>query len=93
MLEIAPANLPPSVIEAIHEAAVKAARQANYVNAGTVEFLVDPASNEFWFMEVNTRLQVEHTVTEMLTGIDIVRQQILIAEQRRLNCPERGCSL
>lgn len=93
LLEIAPANLPPSVIEAIHEAAVKAARQANYVNAGTVEFLVDPASNEFWFMEVNTRLQVEHTVTEMLTGIDIVRQQILIAEQRRLELPRERVQL
>jgi pyruvate carboxylase len=49
-----------------------------------VEFLVDPQTNRFWFMEVNTRLQVEHTVTESLTGIDIVRQQILIAEGKRL---------
>ncbi|MBP1602618.1 MAG: pyruvate carboxylase biotin carboxylase subunit, partial [Acidobacteria bacterium] len=84
LLEIAPADLPPDVLEAMHEAAIKAARKAGYVNAGTVEFLVDPQTNRFWFMEVNTRLQVEHTVTESLTGIDIVRQQILIAEGKRL---------
>jgi pyruvate carboxylase subunit A len=84
LLEIAPADLPPDVLEAMHEAAIKAAKKAGYVNAGTVEFLVDPQTNKFWFMEVNTRLQVEHTVTESLTGIDIVRQQILIAEGKKL---------
>ncbi len=55
---IAPADLPPNVLEAIHQTAIRAAHQAGYVNAGTVEFLVDPKTNEFWFMEVNTRLQV-----------------------------------
>jgi len=87
LLEIAPADLPRSVLEAIHQTAIRAARQAGYVNAGTVEFLVDPQTNAFWFMEVNTRLQVEHTVTEILTGIDIIRQQILLAEGGRLDIP------
>ena len=93
LLEIAPADLPPSVLEAMHQTAIRAARQAGYVNAGTVEFLVDPQTNEFWFMEVNTRLQVEHTVTEILTGIDIIRQQILLAEGRRLEIPEERIHL
>lgn len=93
LLEIAPADLPPSVLEAMHQTAIRAARQAGYVNAGTVEFLVDPQTNEFWFMEVNTRLQVEHTVTEILTGIDIIRQQILLAEGGRLDIPEERVHL
>ncbi|NPU85210.1 MAG: biotin/lipoyl-binding protein [Syntrophaceae bacterium] len=80
LLEIAPAELPSDVTAAIHAAAVKAAVTAGYVNAGTVEFLVDAKTSEFWFMEVNTRLQVEHTVSEMITGEDIVQHQIRIAE-------------
>jgi len=93
LLEIAPADLPADVIESMHQTAIRAAREAGYVNAGTVEFLVDPKTNEFWFMEVNTRLQVEHTVTEMLTGVDIVRQQILIAEGSRLEIPKERVQL
>lgn len=93
LLEIAPADLPPSVLDAMHRTAIQAARQAGYVNAGTVEFLVDPQSHQFWFMEVNTRLQVEHTVTEILTGIDIIRQQILLAEGGRLDIPEERIHL
>ena len=93
LLEIAPADLPPSVLDAMHQTAMQAARQAGYVNAGTVEFLVDPQTNQFWFMEVNTRLQVEHTVTEILTGIDIIRQQILLAEGCRLDIPEERIHL
>lgn len=93
LLEIAPADLPPSVLDAMHQTAIQAARQAGYVNAGTVEFLVDPQTNQFWFMEVNTRLQVEHTVTEILTGIDIIRQQILLAEGGRLDIPEERIHL
>jgi acetyl/propionyl-CoA carboxylase alpha subunit len=93
LLEIAPADLPADVIERMHQTAVKAAREAGYVNAGTVEFLVDSRTNEFWFMEVNTRLQVEHTVTEMLTGVDIVRQQIIIAEGHPLEIPKERVQL
>jgi acetyl/propionyl-CoA carboxylase alpha subunit len=88
LLEIAPADLPPDVIEKMHQTAIRAAREAGYINAGTVEFLVDPKTNRFWFMEVNTRLQVEHTVTEVLTGIDIVRQQINIAAGQKLDIPK-----
>ena len=88
LLEIAPADLPGDVLDAMYECAIKIARETGYINAGTVEFLVDSRSHEFWFMEMNTRLQVEHTVTEELTGIDIVRQQIRIAERQPLNIPE-----
>jgi len=84
LLEIAPAGLPAPVCDRIQEAAVLAAKTAGYVNAGTVEFLVDSRTHEFWFMEVNTRLQVEHTVTEMITGEDLVQEQIRIAEGRPL---------
>jgi len=88
LIEIAPADLPKGVLASMCETAVLAAREAGYVSAGTVEFLVDPATNEFWFMEMNTRLQVEHTVTEMLTGVDIVREQIMIAQGAHLEIPE-----
>jgi len=70
--------LTPQVREKMGEAAVSAARAAGYVNAGTVEFLLDKDAR-FYFLEVNTRLQVEHPITEMITGIDLVRQQIEIA--------------
>jgi pyruvate carboxylase subunit A len=85
LLEVAPADLPADLTETLQSAAVAAARAAGYVNAGTVEFLVRPETKEYWFLEVNTRLQVEHTVTEMITGVDIVRRQILIAEGRALD--------
>ncbi len=78
LIEIAPGGLEPALTAEICATAVKAARAANYLSAGTVEFLVDP-DGAFFFLEVNTRLQVEHTVTEVLTGIDIVREQFLIA--------------
>ncbi|MDO9559312.1 MAG: biotin carboxylase N-terminal domain-containing protein [Syntrophales bacterium] len=93
LLEIAPADLPQDVLEAMYDCAIKAARETGYVNAGTVEFLVDSRTNEFWFMEMNTRLQVEHTVTEELTGVDIVRQQIWIAEGQALNIPKNRVTL
>jgi pyruvate carboxylase len=67
-----------ALLDTICETAVKAAKASSYFNAGTVEFLIDKDFN-YYFMEINTRVQVEHTVTEMITGIDIVRTQIKLA--------------
>lgn len=79
VVEIAPApNLPQKTKDEIYEYAIRIAKAVNYNNAGTVEFLVDQ-SNNVYFIEVNPRIQVEHTVTEEITGIDIVRNQLLIA--------------
>jgi pyruvate carboxylase subunit A len=80
LIEIAPSpRLDETQRGWLGETAVRAARAVGYENAGTVEFLMDPEGN-FWFMEMNTRLQVEHTITEAITGIDIVQQQIRIAD-------------
>jgi acetyl-CoA carboxylase biotin carboxylase subunit len=79
LLEETPApQLPPGLAERMGQAAVRGALAAGYVGAGTFEFLVSPAG-EFFFMEVNCRIQVEHPVTEMVTGIDLVREQFRIA--------------
>ncbi len=72
------------------EQALKIGRAVNYLNAGTVEFLQDADSGQFYFIEVNPRVQVEHTVTEAVTGIDIVRAQIRIAEGARIGAAESG---
>ncbi|BBO31916.1 pyruvate carboxylase [Lacipirellula parvula] len=86
VVEIAPApNLPQGVRERLCEAAVQIGAAVKYDNAGTVEFLVDADTNELYFIEVNPRIQVEHTVTEEVTGIDIVRSQILIAQGEPLS--------
>ena len=74
--------------EEICKSAIKIARAVNYKNAGTVEFLVDREGN-YYFIEVNTRLQVEHPVTEMVTGIDLVKQQIKVAYGERLNLKQK----
>jgi acetyl-CoA carboxylase, biotin carboxylase subunit len=78
VLEEAPSpGISPGVREKMAEAAVRLAREAGYANAGTVEFLVE--DEEFYFIEMNTRIQVEHPVTEMLTGVDLVKEQIRIS--------------
>jgi pyruvate carboxylase subunit A len=84
LLEIAPAFLPPLVTDRICQEAVRAAQATGYVNAGTVEFLLDD-EDRYHFLEVNTRIQVEHTISEMITGIDIVREQIRIAAGKPLS--------
>jgi acetyl-CoA carboxylase biotin carboxylase subunit len=79
LLEESPAPaISPATRAGLHKAALAVAQAVNYTSAGTVEFLVDREGN-FYFIEMNTRIQVEHPVTEMLTGIDLVREQILIA--------------
>ena len=86
VVEVAPAaNLPDKVRGELCAAAMQLARKAHYRNAGTVEFLYDVDSEKWYFIEVNPRIQVEHTVTEMVTGIDIVRSQILIAQGYKLH--------
>jgi acetyl-CoA carboxylase biotin carboxylase subunit len=80
LIEEAPARgLPAGLVDDIREAAVRLARELDYVGAGTVEFLVDIDRGDYVFLEVNARVQVEHPVTEMVSGVDIVREQLRIA--------------
>merc|ERR1719334_65296 len=91
VVEIAPAlNLDPQLRQDILDSAVRLCKSVGYSNAGTVEFLVDQDTGLFYFMEVNARLQVEHTVTEEVTGVDLVQTQIRVAEGRTL--PSLGLS-
>jgi acetyl-CoA carboxylase biotin carboxylase subunit len=98
LIEESPApNLPQSVREDICKAAVRLVQAANYTNAGTVEFIVDK-NNQFYFIEVNARIQVEHPVTEQVTGVDLIQQQIRIAAGEPLpwkqrNIPHMGASI
>lgn len=85
VVEIAPApQLDPGVRQAMLDRAVLLAESVGYENAGTVEFLLEPSTGKFYFMEVNARLQVEHTVSEEITGVDLVRSQIRVAEGHSL---------
>ena len=94
VIEMAPAwSLPQSLRNDICEAAVKLMKNVGYLNAGTVEFLVDEDEKHFYFIEVNPRVQVEHTVTEMITDVDIVKTQILIAEGYSLDSEEIAIGL
>ena len=89
VVEVAPAvSLDEGTRASLAGAAVTLARAAGYYNAGTVEFLVDADSGAWYFIEVNPRIQVEHTVTEMVTGIDLVRCQIQVAQGLALHGPE-----
>ncbi len=84
VIEEAPSSiLTPALRKQMGEAAVNVAKAANYYNAGTVEFIVDENKN-FYFLEMNTRLQVEHPVTELITGLDLVKLQIRVAEGEKL---------
>jgi acetyl-CoA carboxylase biotin carboxylase subunit len=80
--------LSPGTRVKMGKAAVRAAKAVQYTNAGTVEFLVDRNEN-FYFMEMNTRIQVEHPVTEMVTGIDIVKEQIKVAAGQKLSFEQK----
>jgi acetyl-CoA carboxylase, biotin carboxylase subunit len=93
LLEEAPsAVLTPRLREKMGQAAVMAAKSINYVGAGTVEFLVDRHGN-FYFMEMNTRIQVEHPVTEMITGLDLIAEQIRIAQGEKLRFNQKQIQL
>jgi len=89
VIEIAPSvDLKPGVVRQLCDAAARMAREISYNNAGTVEFLFDLDRDEWFFIEMNPRIQVEHTVTEVITGVDLVRSQILIANSAALDGPE-----
>jgi pyruvate carboxylase len=89
VVEIAPSvGLDDAVRRDLCEAAVRMAREVKYDNAGTIEFLYDLDSKEWFFIEMNPRIQVEHTVTEVITGIDLVRSQILVAQGYSLFSPQ-----
>lgn len=94
VLEEAPCPvLPENVREKMCNSAVLAAKAAGYQSAGTIEFLYDEASQEYYFMEMNTRIQVEHPITEMVTGVDIVKEQINIADGKKLSFSQKDIKI
>src|SRR5258706_15799538 len=93
VVEEAPSGvLTPELRKKMGEAAVNAAKAANYFNAGTIEFILDEKMN-FYFLEMNTRLQVEHPVTEQITGIDLVKLQIQVAQGEKLPFRQEDLSI
>lgn len=91
VVEVAPSyGLPEQTIQDLCQAAVRIAREIQYDNAGTIEFLYDLDRHHWFFIEMNPRIQVEHTVTEVITGLDLVRAQILIAQGHPLHEPPVG---
>jgi acetyl-CoA carboxylase biotin carboxylase subunit len=94
LLEEGPASdLPDDLRAGLHEAAITIARELKYVGAGTIEFVVDLDTDSFSFLEINTRVQVEHPVTEMITGVDIVRQQLRVAGGQALSIRQEDVTL
>ena len=90
ILEEAPApDLPDDVRQRIRDTSVELVRKAHYVGVGTIEFLYDPTTQEAAFIEMNTRIQVEHTVTEAITGIDLIREQLRIASGEKLGFTQK----
>lgn len=93
VIEEAPSTvLTPKLREKMGQAAINIAAHVNYVNAGTVEFLLD-ADNKFYFMEMNTRIQVEHPVTEYITGIDLIKEQIKVAAGEKLKFKQKDLKI
>src|SRR5262249_13687404 len=91
VVEVAPAlNLDPALRQRLLDAALAVGREVGLDNAGTVEFLVDADRGDCYFVEVNPRIQVEHTVTEQVTGVDVVKAQIFVAQGRPLGDPDLG---
>ncbi|HIE10843.1 MAG TPA: acetyl-CoA carboxylase biotin carboxylase subunit [Kiritimatiellae bacterium] len=94
LVEEAPSpRLPAEVRRKIHKAAIRVAEAIGYQNAGTVEFLYDEGRREFYFMEMNTRIQVEHPVTEEVTGLDIVKLQLKVASGEKLELHQKDIGL
>jgi acetyl-CoA carboxylase biotin carboxylase subunit len=86
-------GLPDDVLEQIQNSAVELAKSAGYTSVGTVEYLVDWDTKKFYFIEMNTRLQVEHPVTELVTDTDVVKEQIMIAAGRELSIPQSSVKM